>query len=318
MKRILVTGAAGFIGFHTCKRLVELGFSVTGLDNFNSYYSTELKRARASLLNQLSHVKIEKIDLCDREHLLGHVAQVQPDYIIHLGAQAGVRHSLDAPQSYIDSNITGTLNVLEACRQTPVQHLVVASSSSVYGMNSKVPFSVEDRTDHPVSLYAATKKSTELLAHAYAHLFKIPTTALRFFTVYGPWGRPDMAYWLFTQAILEGKPIQVFDAKKMKRDFTYIDDIVEGVVRVTQRPQLYRIYNIGNHNPEPLDSFIAAIESATGKKAIRDEKSMQPGDVPITYADVADLEKDIGFAPSTRLQDGIQRFVTWYREYHRV
>jgi UDP-glucuronate 4-epimerase len=333
--RVLVTGAAGFIGYHVSAALLARGDSVVGLDNVNDYYDPHLKEARLGRLAEYEGFDFLRGDLRDRSSV-DEAFSSSPARVVHLAAQAGVRHSLTHPHDYVASNVTGTLNVLEACRHLGTEHLVYASSSSVYGANTTMPFSVHDNVDHPVSLYAATKKTTELMAHTYSHLFDIPTTGLRFFTVYGPWGRPDMALFLFTKAILEGRPIEVFNEGRMQRDFTYIDDIVEGVVRVVDRPPApdpawssaapdpassaapYRLYNIGNHAPVELLRFIAAIEAATGRDATLELAPIQPGDVPATYADIDDLVRDTGFAPSTPIEVGIARFVEWYREYYAI
>lgn len=336
MAKILVTGAAGFIGSHVSKVLLARGDDVVGLDNINDYYDVNIKYARLTKLEGNANFRFVKLDLADKEGMAALFAAEKFDKVINLAAQAGVRYSLINPQAYIDSNIIGFTNVLEGCRHNNVKHLVYASSSSVYGMNTTMPFSIHHNVDHPVSLYAASKKANELMAHTYSHLFNLPTTGLRFFTVYGPWGRPDMALFLFTKAILEGKPIDVFNYGKMKRDFTYIDDIVEGVVRVADRiaaPNLewtgaqpdpgtssapYRIYNIGNNNPVELMDFIRAIEIAAGKEAIKNFMPIQPGDVPSTYADIDDLVNDTGFKPATSVNDGIANFVNWYREYYKI
>ncbi|GIX04236.1 MAG: NAD-dependent epimerase [Planctomycetaceae bacterium] len=337
MTRYLVTGAAGFIGFHTCLKLLQrLDVLVIGLDNLNDYYSPQLKHDRLAQLLPHPHFRFERIELADREAVSALFRREAFDVVIHLAAQAGVRYSITHPHVYAESNLVGFLNILEGCRATHVGHLVYASSSSVYGANTRMPFSVHHNVDHPVSLYAATKKANELMAHTYSHLYGLPTTGLRFFTVYGPWGRPDMAMWLFTQAILAGQPIQVFNEGRMQRDFTYIDDIVEGVVRVADRiPQPnpawsgdspdpassfapYRVYNIGNHQPVELMELIRLLEAALGKPAIKQLLPMQPGDVPATFADVADLAADVGFQPSTPLAVGVERFVQWYRDYHKV
>lgn len=336
MAKILVTGAAGFIGSHVSKVLLARGDDVVGLDNINDYYDVNIKYARLTKLEGNANFRFVKLDLADKEGMAALFAAEKFDKVINLAAQAGVRYSLINPQAYIDSNIIGFTNVLEGCRHNNVKHLVYASSSSVYGMNTTMPFSIHHNVDHPVSLYAASKKANELMAHTYSHLFNLPTTGLRFFTVYGPWGRPDMALFLFTKAILEGKPIDVFNYGKMKRDFTYIDDIVEGVVRVADRiaaPNLkwtgaqpdpgtssapYRIYNIGNNNPVELMDFIRAIEVAAGKEAIKNFMPIQPGDVPSTYADIDDLVNDTGFKPATSVNDGIANFVNWYREYYKI
>ena len=331
---ILVTGAAGFIGFHLCRRFLSMGFDVTGLDNLNPYYSVALKKDRIALLAADARFRFVQEDMGDRAAMDRLFDAGGFNYVVNLAAQAGVRHSLTHPEDYINANINGYFHILENCRQHKVDHFVFASSSSVYGLNTKMPFSVHDNVDHPISLYAASKKSNELMAHSYSYLFGLPCTGLRFFTVYGPWGRPDMALFLFAKAILEDKPIQVFNHGKMERDFTYIDDIVEGVVRVTQNiPKAnpawnpaapdpssslcpYKLYNIGNNNSVTLLEFIEAIESALGKKAIKEFLPLQPGDVPATCADIDDLIRDVGFRPATRIQTGIANFIEWYREYY--
>lgn len=336
MKKILITGAAGFIGSSLGKRLLDRGDNVTGIDNINDYYDVNLKLARLQQLQEREEFRFVKRDLQDRSGMERLFAEGGFDAVVNLAAQAGVRYSLKNPYSYIDSNIVGFLNVLEGCRHNNVGHLVFASSSSVYGANTKMPFSVHDNVDHPVSLYAATKKANELMSHTYASLYKIPCTGLRFFTVYGPWGRPDMALFLFTKAILESRPIDVFNYGKMRRDFTYIDDIVEGVIRVVDRiPQPdplwhgdspdsavsyapYRLYNIGNHNPVELMKFIEVLESCLGKKAEKNLMPIQAGDVPATYADVDDLIRDVGFKPATPIEVGIARFVEWYKDYYGI
>ena len=336
MAKILVTGAAGFIGFHLSLRLLERGDEVVGLDNLNNYYAVSLKKDRLEQLTVKPNFSFHLLDLADREGIAQLFAQSNFDKVVNLAAQAGVRHSLKDPHAYVDSNLVGFVNILEGCRHNDVQHLVFASSSSVYGANKKIPFSVHDNVDHPVSLYAASKKANELMAHTYSHLYNLPATGLRFFTVYGPWGRPDMALFLFTKAILEGKPINVFNYGKMKRDFTYIDDIVEGVVRVIDRTAEpnpywsgqvpdpatsyapYRNYNIGNNQPVELIEFIEILEDCLGIKAEKNLLPMQPGDVPITYANVEDLVRDVGFKPNTSLKVGIERFVQWYRSYYQV
>jgi UDP-glucuronate 4-epimerase len=333
--KVLVTGAAGFIGSHVSAVLLARGDEVIGLDNVNDYYDPGLKEHRLSLLTPEPGFELVRADLRDSDAVDAAFAR-SPQRIAHLGAQAGVRHSLTHPHEYVDINVTGTLNILEACHNHGTDHLVYASSSSVYGANTNMPFSVHDNVDHPLSMYAATKKATELMAHSYSHLFGIPTTGLRFFTVYGPRGRPDMALFLFTAAILAGQPIDVFNEGKLQRDFTYIDDIVEGVVRVLDRPATanpewkgdapdpatsaapYRLYNIGNNQPVELMRFIGAIEDALGRKAELNLLPMQPGDVPKTFADVDALVEDVGFAPNTPIEVGIQRFVDWYREYYGV
>ena len=332
--KILVTGAAGFIGMTTSLRLLERGDEVVGLDNLNDYYDVRLKQDRLARLQAHDRFRFVKLDVADRPGMEALFAAEGFDRVIHLAAQAGVRYSLQNPHAYVDSNLVGFMNVLEGCRHARVQHLVYASSSSVYGGNTRMPFSVHDRVDHPVSMYAATKKANELMAHTYSHLFGVPTTGLRFFTVYGPWGRPDMALFLFTRAILEGRPIDVFNHGRMQRDFTYVDDIAEGVVRVTDRIATpasdydalnpdpatsqapYRVFNIGNHHPVPLMDFIACIEQALGREAIKNFLPLQDGDVPATYADTSELQRVTGFSPRTSVAEGVRRFVDWYRSYH--
>lgn len=332
---VLVTGAAGFIGFHVSRRLLDEGRAVVGLDNLNDYYDPELKQARLGVLQAYSGFRFVKADIEDEEVVRSVFEREKPSEVIHLAAQAGVRYSLQNPGAYVRTNVVGFLNILEACRAFPVQHLVAASSSSVYGSNARQPLSESDNVDHPVSLYAATKKADELMAHVYSHLYGIPITCLRFFTVYGPWGRPDMAYFSFTSAILEGKSIDVFNEGKLKRDFTYIDDIVEGVLRVMDRPAKpdpawnasdpdpsrsaapYAVYNIGNHEPVELMRFIETLEELIGKKAQKKMLPMQPGDVYETYADIDRLSDATGFKPTTSLRDGLGRFVEWYRDYYR-
>jgi UDP-glucuronate 4-epimerase len=336
LSKILVTGAAGFIGFHLSKRLLALGYDVLGLDNLNDYYEVSLKESRLSILKDLNNFSYCKIDLQSKNLIDKLFSTSQFDYVVNLAAQAGVRYSITNPYAYLDSNITGFLNILEACRNFPVKHLVYASSSSVYGANRKMPFSVHDNVDHPLALYAVTKKSNELMAHAYSNLYNIPTTGLRFFTVYGPYGRPDMALFLFTKAILEGRPIDVFNQGKMKRDFTYVDDIVEGIVRlIPKSPQgnkawsgvnpdpatsfaPYKIYNIGNNSPVELLHFIEVLEDKLGKKAVKNLLPLQEGDVPETYADVNDLMRDVDFKPSTSIETGIGNFVNWYKDYYKI
>jgi UDP-glucuronate 4-epimerase len=332
----LVTGAAGFIGYHVAERLLGRGDDVVGLDNLSPYYDPALKEARLDRLRRHPGFRFVKLDLADRSGMEGLFHAERFPRVIHLAAQAGVRYSVTHPHSYIESNLVGFLHILEGCRHHDVQHLTYASTSSVYGMNTTMPFSVHQAADHPVSLYAATKKANELMAHSYAHLYRLPSTGLRFFTVYGPWGRPDMALFLFTRAILEGKPIDIFNHGKMRRDFTYIDDIAESVVRVSDRAASpndawsgdrpdpatssapYRIYNIGNSEPAELMDFVAALERALGKTAQKNYLAMQPGDVPATAADVSDLVHDLGFKPGTTIESGVARFVEWYREYHNV
>ena len=332
--KILLTGAAGFIGMHTAKRLLKRGDEVVGIDNLNDYYDVGLKQARLAQLTPHANFRFVHGDIADRATMEQLFASEKFQRVINLAAQPGVRYSLKNPHAYIQSNIVGLTNILEGCRHNQVEHLVYASSSSVYGANTHMPFSVHDNVDHPVSLYAATKKASEMMAHSYSHLYKLPTTGLRFFTVYGPWGRPDMSPSLFAGAILRGEPIDVFNQGKMQRDFTYIDDIVEGVVRVlehvaTPNPEFstdapdpstsyapYRIYNIGNHEPVELMTFIETIERAAGKTAVKNFLPMQAGDVVATYADVAALKDAVGFEPKTPLAEGIEKFVTWYREYY--
>ena len=330
---ILVTGAAGFIGFHTSNKLLARGDTVVGLDNLNDYYDVNLKKSRLALLEAQPGFSFAKVDLQDREAVAAVFAQHPFDAVINLAAQAGVRYSLENPHAYVDSNIVGFTNILECCRHHNTGHLVYASSSSVYGINSSMPFSVHDNVDHPISLYAASKKANELMAHTYSHLFGLPTTGLRFFTVYGPWGRPDMALFLFTKAIQSGEPIQVFNHGQMQRDFTYIDDIVEGVVRVMDQPAAanpewdsadpdpgtssapYRLYNIGNNSPVMLLDYIAAVEKALGKKAEMEMLPMQPGDVAATCADIDALEQAVGYRPSTPIEEGVRNFISWYLDY---
>lgn len=334
--QVLVTGVAGFIGFHLAKRLLADGLDVYGIDNLSDYYDVNLKKARLEQLTQPGFT-FQFLDLSDRLGVAQLFQSQSFDYVVNLAAQAGVRYSLINPLAYIDSNVTGFVNLLEGCRHYSVKHLVFASSSSVYGVNPKVPFSTTDNVDHPISLYAATKKADELMAHTYSHLYQIPTTGLRFFTVYGAWGRPDMAYFKFVKAIESGQPIEVYNFGKMKRDFTYVDDVIEGVVRVMHKPPqpqsqsqpdaaeqdsdssskaLYKLYNIGNNQPVELMQFINVIETLLGKSAQKTLLPMQPGDVPITYADVDDLMRDVGFRPDTSIEQGMARFVEWYRDYY--
>lgn len=334
--KILVTGSAGFIGFHLVKALLKRGDQVMGIDNLNDYYDPSLKQDRLQALELFVEAhelqrdyRFQVMDLANREQIAGLFADNQFDAVVNLAAQAGVRYSIDNPAAYVDANLVGFANILEGCRNSKIKHLVYASSSSVYGMNAKQPFSTDDPVDYPISLYAATKKSNELMAHSYSHLFDIPMTGLRFFTVYGPWGRPDMAYFKFTKAILAGQPIDVYNHGDMIRDFTYIDDIVEGVVRVIDRPpepQIseittakapFKVYNIGNNQPIKLRRFITALETSCGKKAVENLLPMQAGDVPLTYADIDPLMQDFGFKPETEIEEGIEQFMQWYRGYYR-
>ncbi len=335
-EKVLITGAAGFIGFHLTRRLSSMGYQVIGIDNLNDYYDVQLKKDRLAILQEIDDFIFHQLELEDKEGVDALFADHKFDYAVNLAAQAGVRYSLENPYAYINANVTGFLNILEACRHHPVKHLVYASSSSVYGANTRMPFSTHHTIDHPVSLYAATKKSNELMAHTYAHLFNVPSTGLRFFTVYGPYGRPDMALFLFTKAILAGEPIKVFNNGEMRRDFTYVDDIVEGVARLLPHVAApnpdwdgddpdtassyapYRIYNIGNNSPVKLLDFVEAIEESLGIKAKKDFMPLQDGDVPATYADVEDLMQAVGFKPATDLKEGVQRFVDWYRDYYQV
>ncbi|GFO80948.1 MAG: NAD-dependent epimerase [Methyloceanibacter sp.] len=334
--RVLVTGAAGFIGFHTARALLDRGDEVIGFDNLNDYYDVELKKARLAQLEPRESFSFIKGDLADQKAVDALFTTHRPAHVIHLAAQAGVRHSLTHPYDYVQSNLVGFLSILEACRHNPVDHLVFASSSSVYGANTRVPFTVHDNVDHPVSFYAASKKANELMAHTYAHLFDLPVTGLRFFTVYGPWGRPDMAIFTFTKKILAGETIDVYNDGKNSRDFTYIDDVVEGMLRVADRIPMpnpgwsgeapdpatstapYRIYNIGNHEPVDLTTFIACIEKATGRTAKKNFMPAQPGEVPITYAEINDLQEDFGFTPTTPIEVGVAKFVDWYRAHYGV
>ena len=325
MKNILVTGAAGFIGFYVCQDILNKGDNIFGIDNLNNYYDVNLKKHRLQQLKNYDKFSFYQINIANTNDLVELFNNNNFDYVIHLAAQAGVRYSLENPYAYVDSNLVGFVNILEGCRHSKIKHLVYASSSSVYGANKKIPFSTKDNVDFPISLYAATKKANELMAYTYSHLYQIPTTGLRFFTVYGPWGRPDMAYFLFTKAIMEGSPIKVFNHGKMKRDFTYIDDIVEGIVRVSDKiPQgselnnnvPAKVYNIGNNQPVQLMTFIEVLEKCIGKKAIKEFLPMQPGDVPMTYADIDDLIKDVGFSPRTSIEEGLDKFVKWYNSYY--
>ena len=330
---VLVTGAAGFIGMHVAHRLLGQGHDVVGVDNLNAYYDPHLKQARIKNLEAFSKFKFERIDIAERQSITQLFAAQRFPAVVHLAAQAGVRHSLADPHAYVDANITGFLNVLEGCRHAECRHLVYASSSSVYGANSRIPFRVSDNVDHPLSLYGATKRANELMAHAYAHLFALPATGLRFFTVYGPWGRPDMAMWLFTEAILENRPIKLFNNGHMRRDFTYVDDAVEAVVRLVRCPPApnparsqndpatslapWRVYNVGNSKPVEVTEVVRLIEEALGKPAVRELLPMQPGDVPQTCADAADLERAVGFRPDTPIGEGIRRFVDWFLQFRR-
>ena len=334
--KVLVTGAAGFIGSALSIRLLERGDEVVGLDNLNDYYDINLKLARLERLRDYRQFKFVKLEIADKASLDQLFVSEKFQKVMHLAAQAGVRYSITNPHAYIDSNIVGFINVLEGCRHNSVEHLAYASSSSVYGANTNMPFSIHDNVDHPVSLYAASKKANELMAHTYSHLYRLPTTGLRFFTVYGPWGRPDMSLFMFTRNILEGKPIDVFNYGNHRRDFTYIEDIVEGVIRVIDKPAQtnaswasedpdpgtslapYRIYNIGNNNPVHLLTFIETLEKCLGRQAIKNLLPLQPGDVPDTYADVSDLVNDLGYKPGTLLETGIKNFVEWYKEFYRI
>ena len=334
--KILVTGAAGFIGFHVTQRLLSAGRAVVGLDSVNDYYDPKLKEARLDLLKRDPNFSFVKLDLANRAATSLLFAQHRFPVVIHLAAQAGVRYSLQHPHAYIDANIEGFINVLEGCRHNDCKHLLFASSSSVYGANTKLPFSVQDNVDHPVSLYAASKKANELMAHAYSHLYRIPATGLRFFTVYGPWGRPDMAMFLFAKAIVEGKPIKLFNHGNMRRDFTFVEDVSEAVARLIDHPPQgnpewsgetpdpatstapWKIYNIGNNNPEDLMHVVSLLEQEFGRKAAKEMLPMQPGDVPATYADIDDLAREIGFRPTTTIENGIARFAKWYRDFHNL
>jgi UDP-glucuronate 4-epimerase len=331
-----VTGAAGFVGFHFSKRLLEDGWQVVGIDNLNAYYDPKLKRDRIAEIASREGFHFETLDLVDANGLEALFQRHHFPFVVHLAAQAGVRYSLENPRAYVDSNLVGMMQILELCRHHQVKHLLYASSSSVYGANRSQPFDVQQNVDHPISIYAATKKANELMAHSYSHLFRIPTTGLRFFTVYGPWGRPDMALYKFTEAIFQGKPIDVYNHGLMERDFTYVDDVVEAMVRMVDRPAEpnlqwdgerpdpatsnapYRVYNIGNNRPVKLAEFIQQIERAAGRKAVQRMVPMQPGDVLSTFANIDDLQRDFGFSPSTTIDQGIERFVAWYRQYHRI
>jgi UDP-glucuronate 4-epimerase len=326
-RTILVTGAAGFIGFHVARQLLAQGRYVVGLDNLNNYYDPALKQARLNILRADSRFDFVQADLSDRPSIGGLFAKHRFATVIHLAAQAGVRHSINHPHAYVDANLEGFVNVLEGCRHNECRHLVYASSSSVYGANAKLPFSVDDKSDHPVSLYAATKKANELMAYSYSHLYRLPVTGLRFFTIYGPWGRPDMAIFLFTKAIIEGTPIRLFNHGKMRRDFTHIDDVTRVVLRIVESvptsdgdgsPAPARVYNVGNHHPEELTHVVALLEKELGRTALREMLPMQPGDVTATFADVGDLMRDVGFRPETPIEDGIRGFVAWYRDHYKV
>ena len=334
--KVLVTGAAGFIGAAVAKKLIQRGDEVVGIDNLNDYYDVQLKQDRLADIGEHSNFRFHKLEIADRQTMETLFKEIRPERVIHLAAQAGVRYSIKNPHAYVDANLTGFLNILEGCRHNNVEHLVYASSSSVYGANTKMPFSIHDNVDHPLSLYGATKKANELMAHSYSSLYDLPTTGLRFFTVYGPWGRPDMSLFIFTRRILAGEPIDIFNNGKHKRDFTYIDDIVTGVIRTMdlvaqgnqqwsgQEPDPatssapYRLYNIGNNNPVELMKFIEIIEENLGQKAIRNFLPLQPGDVPITYADVDDLIRDVDYAPSASIEDGVAKFIEWYKYYYKV
>ena len=333
---ILVTGAAGFIGFHVTQKLLQAGHRVVGLDNLNSYYDPALKEARLDVLKNDPDFSFVKLDLVERSGVADLFGAHRFPVVIHLAAQAGVRYSIENPHAYVDANLEGFANVLEGCRHNECKHLLYASSSSVYGANTKLPFSVHDNVDHPISLYAASKKANELMAHAYSHLYRIPSTGLRFFTVYGPWGRPDMAMFLFARAIIDGQPIKLFNHGDMRRDFTYVDDVTEAIVRLIDHAPVgqakvpdaapdpgtsaapWRVFNVGNNRPEELLTVVGLLEKEFGRKAVKDMLPMQPGDVPATYADVDDLMREVGFRPSTTIEDGIARFAAWYREYHQL
>jgi UDP-glucuronate 4-epimerase len=333
---VLVTGAAGFIGFHVTQRLLQAGRHVVGVDNLNNYYDPKLKDARLDLLKQHPSFSFHKLDLAERAGVSELLAERRFPFVIHLAAQAGVRYSIENPHAYVDANLQGFMNVLDGCRHHGCKHLIFASSSSVYGANTKLPFSVHDNVDHPVSLYAATKKANELMAHSYSYLYRLPATGLRFFTVYGPWGRPDMAMFIFAKAILDGAPIKLFNHGNMRRDFTYIDDVSEAVVRLMDYPPRgnpqrsgdkpdpassaapWKIYNVGNNRPEELTHVVSLLEKEFGRTAAKEMLPMQPGDVSATYADVEDLARDIGFTPATKIEDGIARFAKWYRDYHNL
>jgi len=326
-RTILVTGAAGFIGFHVARRLLAEGCTVVGLDNLNDYYEPALKTARLDILRGEKRFSFEQIDLADRAAIAQLFARHRFARVVHLAAQAGERYSIDHPHAYADANLEGFVNVLEGCRHNGCGHLVYASSSSVYGANTKLPFSVDDKTDHPISLYAATKKANELIAHSYSHLYRLPVTGLRFFTIYGPWGRPDMAIFLFTRAILAGVPIKLFNHGRMRRDFTYVDDVTGAIMRLVDQPPddagqaagaPAKVYNVGNNHPEELTHVVAVLERELGRAAVREMLPMQPGDVPETFADVSELMRDTGFRPQTPIEDGLREFVAWYRDHYRI
>jgi UDP-glucuronate 4-epimerase len=331
MKRVLVTGCAGFIGFHVSARLLQSGYEVLGLDNLNRFYNEGLKTARLDILQKRSGFEFIRADIADRQTVEGLFGKQEFGPVIHLAAQAGVRYSLEDPHIYVQSNLSGFVNLIEEAQKRKKPHFVYASSSSVYGANVKIPFSEQDNVDHPISLYAATKKSNELMAHVYAHLYNLPVTGLRFFTVYGPWGRPDMAMFKFCKAIIEGTPIEVYNQGQMRRDFTYIDDVIEGIIRTMEKPPSsactngsgktsapYRVYNIGNNQPVELTKLIRLLEEKIGKKAVTHLAPMQPGDVPVTYADIDGLSQAVGYRPATPIEEGVRRFVDWYREYYKV
>jgi UDP-glucuronate 4-epimerase len=323
-RMILVTGAAGFIGFHVARQLLAEGRHVVGLDSLNDYYDPALKQARLGILRENARFSFVQADLADRPSMASLFAKHRFAVVIHLAAQAGVRYSIDHPHAYVDANLEGFVNVLEGCRHNECHHLIYASSSSVYGANTKLPFSVDDKTDSPISLYAATKKANELMAHSYSHLYRLPVTGLRFFTIYGPWGRPDMAIFLFAKSIMEGKPIKLFNHGRMRRDFTYIDDVIRVVLRLIDRIPASdgrapaQVYNVGNHHPEELTHVVSLLEKELGRTAIKDMLPMQPGDVTETFADVADLMRDTGFRPDTSIEDGIRNFAAWYRDYYKA
>ena len=322
---ILVTGAAGFIGFHVARQLLSEGRNVLGLDSLNNYYDPALKQSRVDILRENSRFEFVRADLADRPAIASLFGKRRFEVVVHLAAQAGVRHSIEHPHAYVDANLVGFVNILEGCRHNGCRHLIYASSSSVYGANTKLPFSVADKTDHPVSLYAATKKANELMAYSYSHLYRLPVTGLRFFTIYGPWGRPDMAIFMFTKAILEGTPIRLFNHGRMRRDFTYIDDVTRVVLRLVERVPATdgsgapaKVYNVGNHHPEELTQVVSLLEKELGRAAVKDMLPMQPGDVTETFADVGDLMREVGYRPETPIEDGLRNFVAWYRGFYKV